>query len=140
MGFPEIVETHSRLYNKGVLLKRNSAAVEDFATAQLQTADNATITMQCSWNLHAGCDAVIAARFYGEQGAVVFENVNGSFYDFVARLYNGTKSTSLVEPPDAWFGRAAVEWARKLRKSRRFDPEAEEHIPVATVLDGIYGR
>ena len=82
----------------------------------------------------------MAARFYGEQGAVVFENVHGSFYDFVARLYHGTKSTSLVEPPDAWSGRAAVEWARKLRKSRRFDPEAEEHIPVATVLDGIYGR
>ncbi len=140
MGFPEIVETHSRLYNKGVLLKRNSAAVEDFATAQMQTADNATITMQCSWNLHAGCDAVIAARFYGEQGAVVFENVNGSFYDFAARLYNGTKTTGLVEPPDAWLGRAAVEWAGKLRKSRRFDPQAEEHIPVATVLDDIYGR
>ncbi|MEN6335729.1 MAG: Gfo/Idh/MocA family oxidoreductase, partial [Phycisphaerales bacterium] len=57
MGFPEIVETHSRLYNKGVPLKRNSAAVEDFATAQLHTADNATLTLQCSWNLHAGCDA-----------------------------------------------------------------------------------
>lgn len=140
MGFPEIVEIHSRLYNKGVPLKRNSAAVEDFATAQLHTADDATITLQCSWNLHAGCEAVIAARFYGEQGTVVFENVNGSFYDFVARLYNGTKATSLVEPPDAWFGRAAVQWAVKLNKSRRFDPEAEEHIPVATILDGIYGR
>lgn len=140
MGFPEIIETHSRLYNKGVLLKRNSAAVEDFATAQLQTADNATITVQCSWNLHAGCEAVIAARFYGEQGAVLFENINGSFYDFTARLCKGTKATSLVEPPDAWFGRAAVEWAKKLRESRRFDAAAEEHIPVATVLDSIYGR
>jgi predicted dehydrogenase len=140
MGFPEIIETHSRLYNKGVLLKRNSAAVEDFATAQLQTADNATITVQCAWNLHAGCDAVIAARVYGEQGAVLFENLQGSFYDFTARQCSGTKETILVEPPDAWFGRAAVEWAGKLRKSRRFDPEAEEHIAVATVLDGIYGR
>jgi predicted dehydrogenase len=140
MGFPEIVETHSRLYNKGVPLKRNSAAVEDFATAQLHTADHATLTLQCSWNLHAGCDAVIAARFYGDQGAVMFENVNGSFYDFTARLCNGTKATSLAEPPDAWFGRAAVEWARKLRESRRFDPEAEEHVPVAAILDGIYGR
>jgi predicted dehydrogenase len=140
MEFPEIVEVHSRLYNKGVLLKRNSAAVEDFATAHLYTADHTTLTLQCSWNLHAGRDAVIAARFYGEQGTVVFENVNGSFYDFVACLYNGTRATRLVEPPDAWFGRAAVEWARKLRKSRRFDPAAEEHIPVATVLDDIYGR
>jgi len=140
MESPEIVETHSALYNKGVLLKRNSAAVEDFATVQLRTADNATMTLQCAWNLHAGCEAVIAARFYGERGTVVFENVNGSFYDFAARLYHGTKATSLVEPPDAWFGRAAVEWARKLRKSPRFDPQAEEHIPVAAVLDDIYGR
>lgn len=122
------------------LLKRNSAAVEDSATAHLYTADHATLTLQCSWNLHAGRDAVIAARFYGERGTVVFENVDGSFYDFVACLYNGTRATRLVEPPDAWFGRAAVEWARKLRKSRRFDPEAEEHIPVATVLDDMYGR
>lgn len=140
LAFPEIVETHSRLYNKGVPLVRNSAAVEDFATAQLHTADHATLTLQCSWNLHAGCDAVIAARFYGDQGAVMFENVNGSFYDFTARLCVGTKAAVLVEPPDAWFGRAAVEWARKLRVSRHFDPQAEEHIPVAAILDSIYGR
>ncbi len=47
---------------------------------------------------------------------------------------------SLAEPPDAWFGRAAVEWVRKLHKSPRFDPEAEEYIAVAATLDGIYGR
>jgi predicted dehydrogenase len=140
LDFPEVVEVHSRLYNKGVLLKRNSAAVEDFATAQLATADHVAMTVQCSWNLHAGCDAVIAARFYGERGAVFFENSNGSFYDFTARLCNGTQATTLTGPPDAWSGRAAVEWARRLQKSRRFDPEAEEHMVVAEVLDSIYGR
>jgi predicted dehydrogenase len=140
LDFPEIVEVQSRLYNKGVLLKRNSAAVEDFATAQLATADHAALSLQCSWNLHAGCDAVIAGRFYGERGAVFFENINGSFYDFTARVCNGTQATSLTGPPDAWLGRAAVEWARKLQRSRRFDPEAEEHLTVAKVLDSIYGR
>ncbi len=140
LDFPRVAETHSRLYNKGVLLKRNSAVVEDFAVAQLLTEDHAGITLQCSWNLHAGCDAVIAARFYGERGAVVIENVNGSFYDFRASLCKGTKFTTLAEPPDPWFGRAAVEWAHKLRRSRGFDAEAEEHIAVAEVLDGIYGR
>ena len=140
MGFPQIVETHSRLYNKGVLLKRNSVVVEDFATAHLLTEDHAGINLQCSWNLHVGCDAVIAARFYGDQGAAVVENVNGSFYDFRASLCKGTKTTALAEPPDPWFGRAAVEWAHKLRRSRRFDPEAQEHIAVAEVLDRIYGR
>jgi predicted dehydrogenase len=140
LGFPEIIETHSRLYNMGVVLKRNSAAVEDFATAQLVTADHAALSLQCSWNLHAGCEAVIAARFYGDRGAVLFENVRGSFYDFSARVCTGTQATSLAEPPDAWFGRAAVEWARKLQRSRRFDPDAQEHIAVAQVLDAIYGR
>jgi len=140
LGFPEIVETSSRLYNRGVLLRRNSAAVEDFATAQLLTAENATVAMQCSWNLHAGCDAVIAARFYGERGAAVFENVNGSLHDFFARLHNGTRSVSLAEPPDAWSGRAAVEWARQLQRSPQFNGEAKEHIAVAQILDSIYGR
>jgi predicted dehydrogenase len=37
LGFPEVIETSSRLYNKGVLLRRNSAVVEDFSTAQLLT-------------------------------------------------------------------------------------------------------
>jgi predicted dehydrogenase len=140
LDFPEIVEVHSRLYNKGVLLKRNSAVVEDFATAQLATADHAALALQCSWNLHVGCDAVIAARFYGERGAVFFENVSGSFHDFTARVCTGTQATSLTGPPDAWCGRSAVEWARRLQKSRRFDPEAEEHVAVAEVLDRIYGR
>jgi len=140
LDFPEIIETRSRLYNRGVLLKHNSAAVEDFATAQLVTADQAMLSLQCSWNLHAGCDAVIAARFYGDRGAVVFENVRGSFHDFAARVCQGTQATSLTEPPDAWSGRAAVEWARKLQRSRRFDPDAQEHIAVAQVLDAIYGR
>jgi predicted dehydrogenase len=140
LGFPQILETRSHLYNKGVLLRKNSAVVEDFAAAQLLTEDHADLSLQCSWNLHAGCDAVIAARFYGERGAVLVENVNGSFYDFRARLCQGTKSLILAEPPDPWSGRAAVEWARKLHQNRRFDPEAEEHIVVAEVLDDIYGR
>ena len=140
LGFPPIVETRSRLYNKGVLLKTDSAVVEDFATAHLRTEDDTGIALQCSWNLHAGGDAVIAARFYGERGSVQVENVNGSFYDFRARLCSGTKAVALAEPPDPWFGRAAVEWAHKLRRNPRFDPEAQEHIAVAEVLDGIYGR
>jgi predicted dehydrogenase len=140
LGFPEVVEASSRLYNKGVPLRRNSAAVEDFATAQLLTAENASITMRCSWHLHPGCDAVIAARFYGERGAVMLENVNGSFYDFSARLCTGTKTMSLAEPPDAWSGRAAVGWARRLQSNRRFNSEADEYIAVAHILDRLYGR
>ncbi len=140
LGFPQIVETRSRLYNKGVLLQRGSAVAEDFATAHLLTEDHTDIALQCSWNLHAGCEAVITARFYGERGSVQVENVNGSFSDFRARLCSGTKAVALAEPPDPWFGRAAVEWAHKLRRNPRFDLEAREHISVAEVLDSLYGR
>jgi predicted dehydrogenase len=140
LGFPEIVEVTSRLYNKGVLLRRNSAAVEDFATVQLLTADNMSITLECSWNLHAGQDAAIAASFHGEHGAATFQNMNGSFYDFSTLLCTGARATSLAEPPDNWPGRAAVEWARMLLDSPRFADGAEEHLAVAEVMDRIYGR
>jgi hypothetical protein len=43
-----------------------------------------------------------------------------------------------VSPPDEWGGRAAVDWARRLRAGERFDPEAEQLVEVAAVLDRIY--
>ncbi len=140
LGFPQVTETQSRLYSKGALLPPDHEAVEDFASAHLITDNDASITLTCSWNLHAGCEAEIAARFYGDRGAALFENVHGSFYDFLARHCTGTQAKTLVEPPDEWFGRAAVQWAHRLRQSPRFDPRAVEHIAVAKVLDDIYGR
>ena len=68
--------------------------------------------------LHASYDAVIAARFCGEPGSVQVENVN--------------PTPGLGGPP--WSG------AHKLRRNRRFDPEAQEHIAVAEALDSLYGR
>jgi hypothetical protein len=53
---------------------------------------------------------------------------------------DGTNVQSLVEPPDNWPGRAAVEWARQLARGHRFDARAKEHIAVAEVVDRIYGR
>jgi predicted dehydrogenase len=140
LNFPPVESVTGRLYSRGKPLAGPGVAVEDFATAQMTTPGGTSVTLQCSWRLHAGCDAVIAARFYGEDGALMFENVNGSFYDFVARRCQGTRGTTLVQPPDAWSGRAAVEWARKLQKNSRFDPEAEEQVQVAETLDRIYSR
>jgi predicted dehydrogenase len=140
LEFPQIEDVVSRLYDRGQPLGKKSTAVEDFAVAQMNLTGGASVTLQCSWKLHVGCDAVIAARFYGERGSVMFENVNGSFYDFVARRCEGTRATSLVQPPDAWPGRAAVEWARQLQKHPGFDPDAEQHVQVAEILDRIYSR
>lgn len=46
----------------------------------------------------------------------------------------------LASPPDAWGGRAAADWARRLAAGEGFDPEVERLIPVARVLDRIYRR
>jgi hypothetical protein len=47
----------------------------------------------------------------------------------------------LSRPPDAWGGRAILEWTLRLATGRRgFDPEAERLVELAATLDRIYGR
>jgi len=99
-----------------------------------------TVSLTCSWRASAGQDAVIEAAFYGTGGGAALRNVDGSFYDFAAELYHGTARETLSSPPDAWGGRAAADWARRLAEGERFDPACERLVEVAGVLDRIYGR
>jgi predicted dehydrogenase len=140
LDFPEVQEVSSRLFVRGEPIPRLSGSVEDFALASLGFAGNTVARIACSWNLSAGRDAVIEANVYGTRGGASFRNVDGSFYDFVAERYSGTSSEILAGPPDPWGGRAAVDWARRLRAGERFDPEAERLLDVAAALDAIYGR
>jgi predicted dehydrogenase len=139
LGFPAVDEVGSRLFAAGRPL-RSRDGVEDFASARLDLATGATVQIACSWNLSAGMDAVISATFHGTEGGLAVRNVGGSFFDFVAERYVGTSRETLVRPPDAWGGRAAVAWAQRLASGDRFDPTAEEHVRVAEVLDRIYER
>jgi predicted dehydrogenase len=109
--------------------------VEQYATAELDH-----VRLACSWNLHVGYDAVIEASFYGTAGGVSVRNVDGSFYDFRCDRFRGTTTELLASPPDAWPGRAAVDWARRLAAGERFDPAADDFVRVAAILDRIYGR
>jgi predicted dehydrogenase len=110
--------------------------VETFATARLGPA-----TIACSWQLHAGADAVIAARFYGTNGGVEVSNVCGSFFDFRCDRLHGTQREPLVEPPDDWMGRAAADWAEQLARGARFDEtSALELVQVHETIDAIYRR
>lgn len=136
----KVEDVAARLYAEGRPLGADPAQVEDHAVAQLGLSSGAAITLACSWFLHAGCDAVIRATFHGRSGALEVANVAGSFYDFEARLHRGTSTTVLVEPPDAWGGRAAVAWAERVGAGERFDPANEELVDVAAVLDRVYGR
>ena len=140
LGWPALRGASARLYSKGAPLADPSWTVEDYAVATLDLGEDVTVRLACSWHLSAGQDAVIGAAFYGERGGAAMRNVNGSFYDFVAERYEGTRRTVLAEPPDAWGGRAAVAWARRLAAGGRFDVEAERLVEVAAALDAVYGR
>jgi predicted dehydrogenase len=138
LSFPKVLTVNSRLYSQGQQLDRQSNAVEDYASAQIDTDSGVTLNMQCSWRLSVGQDCIISAEFFGSRGGVAFHNVNGSFYDFVAERYEGTKRIRLVSPPDNWPGRAALEWVKHLQADERFDLRNDELVRVAEVLDSIY--
>ncbi|MEK9282855.1 Gfo/Idh/MocA family oxidoreductase [Bradyrhizobium sp. ISRA442] len=140
LDFPKVVQTSSRLFADGQLLSAPADRAEDYALATLDLETGTAVHLTCSWRLPAGRDAVISAAFYGTQGGAAMRNINGSFYDFVAELYRGTACECLAAPPDAWFGRAAADWAQRLAAGQHFDPSVERCIDVAAVLDRIYGR
>lgn len=144
LGRPRVAHVEARLLHHG------GHAVEDYAVALLDLAGGragagpalapggAVASLACSWNLPAGRDAVIEAAFHGTSGAVAVHNVAGSFLDLRAELRHGTRARSLAEPPDAWGGRAVVEWATRLARGDGFDPEVEGVVEVAAALDAIY--
>jgi predicted dehydrogenase len=140
LDFPSVEKVSSTVFSKGQALRRESGEVEDYAVATLNLHGGTVAQLACSWNLPAGCDAVITADFYGTDGGLSFRNVNGSFYDFKAEQFRGTSRTDLSNPPDAWGGRAAVAWAQQLAENPAFDPGIRNAIPVAYALDRIYGR
>lgn len=133
-----VTRVSSRLFAKGRRLRGRETAVEDYATARLDLAGGAALELRCSWHLHAGCDAEIGVAFRGSQGGVAMHNVGGSFFDFRAERFTGTARETLTEPPDAWGGRAAVQWARQLAAGARFDPAVERLNRVSAALDAIY--
>lgn len=140
LGFPQVERVSSRLYAQGQPLAPGSNTVEDYAVAQLDLAGGAVVRIACSWNLPAGRDAVIEAHFHGSQGGAAMRNIDGSFYDFAADRFHGTQRTPLAAPPDAWGGRAIVDWARHLRGGARYNPAIASIVEVAAVLDRVYGR
>jgi len=137
LEFPAVQAVTASLRAQGRPLGANQ--VEDYATAAFRAGD-ADVRLACSWRVHAGVDAEIAAVFYGTEGGAALRNVGGSFYDFVAERFSGTSRMPLALPPDCWGARAAATWAEQLVRAPHFDPEAEHFIRSAKVLDCMYGR
>jgi predicted dehydrogenase len=140
LGFPQVERVTSRLYANGQLLAPGSETCEDYAVAELALASGAVVRIACSWDISTGRDAVIEAHFHGSKGGAAMTNVDGSFFDFAAARFEGTRRIPLADPPDAWGGRAIVDWARRLAGGARYQNAIESIVQVASVLDRIYGR
>jgi predicted dehydrogenase len=139
LHFPAAKNIASHLYSKGLSVK-GKKEVEDYAHVLIELENDVTAQLSCSWNLPAGCDAVIEASFFGTKGGVALKNVGGSFYDFTGLRYWGTKSETIALPPDDWGGKALLHWIEKLSVSANYNNEAEQYLASAEVLDRIYGN
>ncbi|MDX1951928.1 MAG: Gfo/Idh/MocA family oxidoreductase [Verrucomicrobiota bacterium] len=138
LGNAGVRSVRSQLFSKGRFLVDSSNEVEDFATAMMELDNGLVLNLNCSWKLHAGCDAVISATFYGTKGGLRVSNVNGSFYDFQAERFNGTSRALLSTPGEEWGGKRIIDWAQKLSLNSAFDHEITSIIQVSEVLDQIY--
>jgi len=133
---PRVVASH--LFSGGVRWEPDPEKVEDLAYVHFDMPGGAVVRIACSWRLPAGCDAVIGATVFGPLAGVRVRNVSGSFYDFVAERLDRGGIQLLTGPPDAWGGRAAVDWAMQLAKDAGYDPACEQLITLAGVIDDIY--
>ncbi|MFL6734385.1 MAG: Gfo/Idh/MocA family protein [Sphingomicrobium sp.] len=138
LDFPEVKDARASLLREG--RPAQPGEVEDYASAALTLADGTDVRLACSWNLSAGRDAVIEARFYGTEGGAAMRNVSGSFFDFTAEKFDGRETETIALPPDAWGGRAAADWVRRLAAGERFSGSTSGLAETARVLDRLYGR
>ena len=143
LGFPRLARVDASLYSHGRLLAKPSQQVEDYAIARIDTTDETTINLACSWNLHAGREANIELTFYGTGGGASLRNVDGSFYDFAGERFHGTETEALNTTANSnwqWGGLATLEWVKQLANGGAFDPQVERLIAGAEVIDRIYGK
>jgi predicted dehydrogenase len=140
LDFPAVTGVSSQLFCRGRRLPPGAGECEDHATATLELEGGAVVRLACSWESSTGRDAVIEAAFHGTGGGAAMRNVNGSFHDFSAERFRGNSSQPLAAPPDAWGGRAIVEWSRRVAAGAGYNPEVEELEKVAAALDGVLGR
>jgi len=140
LNYPTVRTVTSRLRADGKLLAKPLRELENHAYAELETDTGVSARMACSWNLPAGCDAVIEAVFYGTRGSASLRNVRGSFYDFVAQHCTGTTARVIAQGDTTWGGRTACNWVRQLSQDRHFNTDADRLYEVQALVDRIYGR
>jgi predicted dehydrogenase len=137
----ELTEVVSgRRYASGRLLDAGAPIAEDHATAELLLGRGVTTRIACSWRASIGQEAVIEATFTGTRGALRLRNVHGSFNAFRVEHCEGTRCRTVGGTLDAWSGRVACAWARRLAADPGYDESADRIPLVATIIERIAGQ
>lgn len=135
---PSFELVSSRLFARGEIVHGADDAVEDMAFAEFRQDGGAIVRLACSWNAHAGRDAVIGLEILGTQGGAAWRNVDGSFFDFNVDVFSGRNTRRVGAPPDEWGSRALRAWAQRLQQDRSYDPDALVFARSAQLIDEIY--
>jgi predicted dehydrogenase len=135
LDFPRVLDARAKLMRDGRVAVRD---VEDYAVGELTLEGDVSVRLACSWNLNAGDDAAISARFFGTHAGAEMNNVDGSFFDFSADLLRGRERQQLASPPDAWGGRAAIDWLQRLSRGAGFAETTVGLLETARALDRLY--
>lgn len=137
-SMPEEVRAHC--FRNGKRLYPPVGEPEDFVMAEIDYASGQHVHLSCSWRASVGRGAIIGCRIFGTGGGAEIRNVNGSFYDFEVAVNHGAESTLLGAPPDAWPGRALIDWTNRLGAGDGCDAETAHVATTAEVIDRIYNR
>lgn len=135
---PQVRDVQGTAFSGGEPLR--DGAVDDYASARIELADGAVLTLAVSWNAHAGADCVIKATLLGTQGGAEFRNIDGSFYDFELARFNSRSTEVETRESRDWLGKAILDWVDRLAAGNHFDPEIERSVRVSEVVDAVYGR
>jgi predicted dehydrogenase len=138
LGPLNLVQISASLFNNGKHIRFGE--IEDYAAVNLQFANTLDVSLRCSWNANIGQDAQIEVLFHGTEASAAVRNTNGSFFDFRAEKYTGT-STEVIAATDSgwnWGARAIEDWIERLDQGWRYDPDNEQFIQTAEIIDKIY--
>jgi predicted dehydrogenase len=138
-GMPPTERVRSRLFAQGVPVQAGDA-VEDLAFAEFIQANGAIVRLACSWHAHIGQGAIIQISIAGTRAGAHWTNIDGSFYDFQLDLIHGTNRERLSgrDESDEWGPRALQVWIEQLLISNRFDPEADDIVRSAALIEEVY--
>jgi predicted dehydrogenase len=137
---PPVHTVSGRRYVSGRRLPPGARMAEDHATAEITLGRDITARLACSWRASLGRESVIDARFIGTRGALRLRNVHGSSTAFRVEQHEGTRTRTIGGTLDAWSGRVACAWARRLATDPTFDESALRIPLVSTIIESIVAQ